>query len=142
MEAEEIDVGKVVFDWRGGIILVYLLEDEVEIFGCRWEFGLDKVDKNIDQVSVHPSALVAAGVEDGGADVAREGVGGRWWWWGVSLGRDWLCVEFFDNVDVGIVNGATQGGGHCSCYGSAELVRVCCPFGGTVVANRGRGIVL
>ncbi len=49
-------------------------------------------------------------MEDGGTDVAREGVGlGGWWQWGVSLGADWLCVEFFDNVDVGVVNGGDQG---------------------------------
>ncbi len=34
MEAEEVDMGKVSSDWRGEVILVYLLEDKVEIFGC------------------------------------------------------------------------------------------------------------
>ncbi len=75
-------------------------------------------------------------MEDGGADVAREGVGlGVWWRWRVSLGGDWLCVEFFDNVDVGVVNGGNRGGGHCLYKGSAELVGVCCTLGGTVLAN-------
>jgi hypothetical protein len=51
-----------------------------------------------------------AGMEDGGADVAREGSGlGEWWGWGVSLGGDRLCVEFYDNVDVGAVNGGDRG---------------------------------
>ncbi len=83
-------------------------------------------------------------MEDGGADVAREGIGlGGWWWWGVSFSGDWLCVEFFDYVDVGVVHGDNQGGGGCLCKGSAELVGVvCCTLGGTVVANRCRGIVL
>ncbi len=82
-------------------------------------------------------------MEDGGADVAREGIGlGGWWWWGVSLGEDWLCVELFDNVDVGVINGGNQGGGSCSCNGSAEVVGVCCFWGSTVVANQCRGIVL
>ncbi len=48
MEAEEVDVGEVSSDWRGEVILVYLLEDEVEIFGCGWKLGLDEVDKYID----------------------------------------------------------------------------------------------
>ncbi len=81
-------------------------------------------------------------MEDGGADVAREGIGlERWWRWGMSLGRDWLCVELFDDVDVGVINGGNRGGG-CSCDGSAGLVGVCCFMGGTVVANRYQGIVL
>ncbi len=86
--------------------MVYLLEDEVQIVGCGWKLGLDKVNKYIVSVGIHPSTLVAASVEDGGADVAREGVGlGGWWQWGVSLGGDWLCVELFDDVDVGVING-------------------------------------
>ncbi len=48
MEAEEVDVGEVLSDWRGEVMLVYLLEDEVEIFGCGWQLGLDKVNKYID----------------------------------------------------------------------------------------------
>jgi hypothetical protein len=48
-------------------------------------------------------------MEDGGADGAREGIGlGGWWLWRVSLGGDWLCVEFFDGVDVGVIHGATE----------------------------------
>ena len=43
MEAEEVDVGEVSSD----VVLVYLLDDEVEIFGCGWKLGLDKVDKYI-----------------------------------------------------------------------------------------------
>jgi hypothetical protein len=142
VEAEEVDVGEVSSDWRGEVISVYLLEDEVEIFGCGWKLGLDEVNKYLDIV-IHPGTLVAAGVKDGGADVAREGVGLRGWWqWGVSLGGNWLCVELFDNVDVGVINGGNQGGGGFSCNSSAELVRVCCFLGSTVVANRCRGIVL
>ncbi len=82
-------------------------------------------------------------MEDGGADVAREGVGlGGWWRWEVSLGRDWLCVELFDDVDVGVVNGGNQDGGGCSCIGSAAVVGVCCFLGGADVANPCQGIVL
>jgi hypothetical protein len=92
---------------------------------------------------VRPGTLVAAGVKDGCADVAREGVGlGGWWWWGVSLGGDWLCVELFDDMDVGVINGGNRGGGGCSCNSSAELVGVCCFLGGTVGVNQCRGIVL
>ncbi len=47
VEAEEVDVGKVSSDWRGEVFLVYLLEDEVEIFGCGWKLGLDEVNKYI-----------------------------------------------------------------------------------------------
>jgi hypothetical protein len=82
-------------------------------------------------------------MEDGGADVAREGIElGGWWRWGVSLCGDWLCVELFDGVDVEFINGGNLDGGGCSCNSSAELVGVCCSLGGTVVANRCRGIVL
>ncbi len=49
MEAEEVDdVSEVSSDWRGEVVLEYLLEDEVEIFGCGWKLGLDKVNKYID----------------------------------------------------------------------------------------------
>jgi hypothetical protein len=48
VEAEEVDIGEVSSDWRGEVILVYLMEDEVEIFGCGWKLGLDEVDKYID----------------------------------------------------------------------------------------------
>ncbi len=44
MEAEEVDVGEVSSD----VVLVYLLDDEVEIFGCGWKLGLDEVNKYID----------------------------------------------------------------------------------------------
>ena len=47
MVAEEVDVSEVSSDWRGEVILVYLLEDKVEIFGCGWKLGLDKVNKYI-----------------------------------------------------------------------------------------------
>ena len=53
----------------------------------------------------------------------------------MSLGGDWLCVELFDNVDVGVINGVNRGGGGCSCNGSAALVGVCYFLGGMVVAN-------
>ncbi len=47
MDAEEVEIGEVSSDWRGKVILVYFLQDKVEIFGCRWKFGIDKVDKYI-----------------------------------------------------------------------------------------------
>ncbi len=76
-------------------------------------------------------------MKDGGADVAREGIGlGGSWRWGVSLGGDWLCaVELFDNVAIGVINGGNRGGGGCLCNGSAELIGVCCFLCGMVVAN-------
>ena len=40
VKAEEEDVGEVSSDWRGDVVLVYLLEDEVKIFGCGWIVGL------------------------------------------------------------------------------------------------------
>jgi hypothetical protein len=48
VEAEEVHVGEVSSDWGGAVFVVYLLEDEVEIFGCGWKLGLDVVDKYID----------------------------------------------------------------------------------------------
>ncbi len=47
METEEGDLSEVSSDWRGEVILVYLLEDEFNIFGCGWKLGLDEVDKYI-----------------------------------------------------------------------------------------------
>jgi hypothetical protein len=48
VEAEEVDVGEVLSDCRGEVILVYLLKNEVEIFGFGWKLGLGKVNKYID----------------------------------------------------------------------------------------------
>ena len=104
---------------------------------------MDKVDKDVDGVGVHPGALVAAGVENGGADVARECIWlGGLWRWGVVVGGDRLSEEFVDNVDVGVVDGGNRGGGGCSCNGSAELVGVCSALGSLVVASRSLGCVL
>ena len=84
---------------------------------------MNKVYKDIDGVGIQSGTLVATGMEDGGEDVAREGIWlGGWWRWGVVLDGDWLGVEFVDNVDVGVFNGGNRGGGGCSCDGSAELV--------------------
>ena len=97
---------------------------------------MDKVDKDVDRVGVYPGALVAAGVENGGADVARECIWlGELWWWGVVVGGDRLSVEFVDNVDVGVVNGCNRGGSGCSCNGSAELVGISGALGSLVVAS-------
>ena len=97
---------------------------------------MDKVDKDVDRVSVYPGALVAAGVENGGADVARECIWlGGLWWWGVVVGGDRLSVEFVDNVDVGVVDGCNGGGSGCSCDGSAELVGISGTLGSLVVAS-------
>jgi len=35
---------------------------------------LDEVDKDINGVGIHPGTLVATWVEDGDADIAREGI--------------------------------------------------------------------
>ena len=70
---------------------------------------MDKVYKDINGIGVHSGALVATGVEDGGADVAREGIWlGGWWWWGMVLGGDQLGVEFVDNVDVKVMDGGNR----------------------------------
>ena len=47
-------------------------------------------------------------MEDGGADVTREGIWLEWWWWGMVLGGDRLGVEFVDNVDVKVVDGGNR----------------------------------
>ena len=84
---------------------------------------MNEVYKDIDGVGIQSGTLVATGMEDGGEDVAREGIWlGGWWRRGVVLDGDWLGVEFVDNVDVGVFNGGNRGGGGCSCDGSAELV--------------------
>ena len=75
-------------------------------------------------------------MEDGGADVAGESIGlGGWSRWGVVLGRDWLGVQFIDNVDVGGVNGSNRVRGGCLCEGRGELVTVGCQLGGSVVTG-------
>ncbi len=97
---------------------------------------MDKINKYVNGVGVHPGAFVVTCMEDGGADVARESIGlGGWWQWGVVLGGDWLGVQFVDNVDVGIVNGGNRGRGGCSCDSRAELVTVGCALGGSVVTG-------
>ena len=52
-----------------------------------------EVNEDVDGVSVHPSTLIATGMEDGGTDVAREGIrlGGRWFGRVIMCG-DWLGV--------------------------------------------------
>ncbi len=41
---------------------------------------MDEANKYIDCVGIHPYTIVVAGMKDGGADVARKGVGmGEWW---------------------------------------------------------------
>ena len=97
---------------------------------------MDKVDKDVDGVGVHPGALVAAGVENGGADVARKCIWlGGLCWWGIVVDGDRLSVEFVDNVDVGVVDGCNRSGGGCSCNGSAELVGVSSALCSLVVAS-------
>jgi hypothetical protein len=62
---------------------------------------LDEVYKDVNGVGVHSGALVLAGVENGGADVARECIWlGGLWWWGIVVGGERLSVEFIHNVDV------------------------------------------
>jgi hypothetical protein len=53
---------------------------------------------------------------------------------GGVLGWGLVVYRVFYNVVVGVVNGGNRGGGHCLCNRSAELVGVCCPLGGTVMA--------
>ena len=86
---------------------------------------------------------MATSVENGCANVAREGIWlGGWWRWGMVLGGDWLGVEFVDNVDVGVVDGGNRGGGSCSCDGSAKLVGVSCTLGSLVVSSQSWHCVL
>ena len=85
---------------------------------------MDEVYKDVDGIGVHSGALVAAGVENGGTDVARKCIWlGGLCRWGIAVGGDRLSVEFVDNVDVGVVDGGNRSGGGCSCNGSAELVK-------------------
>ena len=73
--------------------MVDLVEDEVEVCGDVWKFGLDEVNEDVDGVSIHPSTLIATGMEDGGTDVAREGIGlGGGWFGRVVVWGDWLGV--------------------------------------------------
>ena len=50
-------------------------------------------NKDVDGVGIYACAFVAAGVEDGGADIAGQRVC-LWGWWfgGIVLGWDWWCV--------------------------------------------------
>ena len=97
---------------------------------------MDEVNKDVDGIDVHSGALVAAGVENGGADVARKCIWlGGLCWWGIVVGGDRLSVKFVDNVDVGVVNGGNRSGGGCSCNGSAELVGVSSALCSLVVAS-------
>jgi len=54
---------------------------------------LDEIYEEINGICIYPGTLVTAGVEDSGADIARECVYlGGWWWWGMILGGYWLGV--------------------------------------------------
>ena len=93
MKAEEVDVSEVVGDGWGEIILVDLIEDEVKVSWDGGDVGLHQVDEDVDGVGVHPSAFIATGMEDGGTDVAREGIGlGGGWFGRVVMWGDWLGV--------------------------------------------------
>jgi hypothetical protein len=48
-----------------------------------------------------------------------------------------LCVEFADNVDVGIVDSGNKSGSSGMGDGGAELIRVGSTLGGAVVAHKG-----
>jgi hypothetical protein len=41
VEAEEVDINKVMFNGRWKIVLVDLVKDEVEVYRCRWDICLD-----------------------------------------------------------------------------------------------------
>ena len=69
MEAKKVDVREVSCDGGWEVILIDLVEDEVEVCGDVWEFGLDEVDEDVDGVGINTGAFVAAGVEDSGAYV-------------------------------------------------------------------------
>jgi hypothetical protein len=56
---------------------------------------------------------------------------------GVVLGGNRLCVEFADNVDVGVVNSGNGSRSSGMGNGSAELIQVSSTLGGVVVARRG-----
>ena len=73
--------------------MIDLVEDEVEVCWDGGESGLDKVNEDVNGVGIYSGTFVAAGMEDGGTDVAREGIrlGGRWFG-RVMLCGDWLGV--------------------------------------------------
>ena len=105
---------------------------------------MDEVYKDINGDGVHYGALVVTSVENGCADVAREGIWlGGWWRWGMVLGGDRLGVKFVDNVDVGVADGGNRGGGSCLCDSSAKLVvGVSCALGSLVVSSQSQGCIL
>ena len=70
VEAKKVDVGEVSCDWGWEVVLIDLVEDEVEVCGDVWKFGLDEVNEDVDGVGIDPGSFVAACVEDGGAYVA------------------------------------------------------------------------
>ncbi len=93
MEAEEVDVGEITFDSWWEVVCVDLVENKVEVGGDRWDVGIDDVDEDVNGVCVDPRSFVSAGVLYCCADVTREGVSlGRWWWRGVVLVGDRVCV--------------------------------------------------
>ncbi len=59
MQAKKVNIGEVACYFRRDVVLIYLLEDELEVgFGGRGSF-LDEADEKINRVRVDPCTLVS-----------------------------------------------------------------------------------
>ena len=70
-------------NWRWEIVLVDLVKDKVELCRNLWDICLDEVNKDVDGIGIDSGTFMTAGMEDGGAYVARERVKlrrGRFGW--------------------------------------------------------------
>ncbi len=88
VETEEVNIGEVSMNCGGEVVLVYLVEDVVEVSWHRWNVRFHEVDEKVDGVGIDARPFVSV-VGDSVADVAWECVllcGGGWRW--VVLGWD------------------------------------------------------
>ncbi len=90
MEAEEVDVGEVLFDRWWEVVLVDLVEDIIEVGGDRWDVGIDDVNEDVNGVFIDSCPFVVAGMPYFCAYVTGEGVRLRGWSW-LGLGG---CIVF------------------------------------------------
>ncbi len=62
VEAEEVDVGEIMFDSWWEVVCVDLVENKVEVGGDRWDVGIDNVNEDVNGVCIDPRSFVSAGV--------------------------------------------------------------------------------